>query len=525
MIGVAAAALLCAGLALADDPPVTTTTDTTTAVTTDTTPTLTDPTATATVTSGATATTAQTSTAAHKTTTAQHTATTPMGPACVGAGPLLLLLPQHRIRPVGAVSARVPAGAGSTGLSYPDNGAVLRADSERADVSGCTGAGATASSSLRRLSLFDGAVRVRALRSTLVPPKQPGKGWRLRATFAGLVVGGVLVEFKQRKTVPVGDWGILKRDGRHTLRTAPNATHSGLGWWQSALSLQLTAPHGGLPAGTRLMIGFVGADYAYARRAQGPTGRPLKATPPLEAGPYVFPVAGRVAFIDTYGANRSDVPGGWHHGDDIFALLGSPVLAVANGTVFRVGWERLGGWRLWLRDKQGNRFYYAHLSGYTKLARNGNHVRAGQQLGFVGHTGDAFTTPQHLHFEVHPKRFRKLGYNGAVDPTTYLQGWKRVVPATVLAPAPLPAGASRHGEGAVSDYRRLLVVRGVRRPPAAHTVLASAPVRPPLPLSPAAAAIEDGSPRHSLVLVGVAMIVSLAAVSGLVIRRRRRTEG
>ena len=522
MIGVAAAALACAGLALADDPPVPTTTDTTTAVTTDTTATTTTaaPTDTAPTT---TATTAKTSTAAPKTTTAHRTSATPKGPPCVGAGPLLLLLPQHRIRSVGAVSARVPAGAGATGLSYPDNGAVLRVDSERADVSGCTTASATASSSLRRLSLFGGAVRVRQLRATLVPAKQPGMGWHLRATFAGLVVGGVLVEFKQRKTVPVGDWGILKQDGRHALRTAPNTTHVGLGWWQSGLSLQLIAPHGGLPAGTRLMIGYVGADYPYARRAHGPTGRPLKATPPLEAGPYVFPVAGRVAFGDTYGAKRSDVPGGWHHGDDIFAPLGAPILAVATGTVFRVGWEKLGGWRLWLRDKQGNRFYYAHLSGYTKLAHNGNHVRAGQQLGFVGHTGDAFTTLQHLHFEVHPKRFRKLGYNGAVDPTTYLQSWKRVEPATVLAPAPLPAGASRHGEGAVSDYRRLLVVRGIRRPPTNLIALAAA-LRRPLPAS-VPASLESGSANYSLIAVLAAALASLVAVSGLALRRRRGSAG
>ena len=56
-------------------------------------------------------------------------------------------------------------------------------------------------------------------------------------------------------------------------------------------------------------------------------------------------------YIDTYGAFRSDVPGNWHHGDDIFAPLGTPVVAVATGTINRVGWEHLGGWRLWVRDR------------------------------------------------------------------------------------------------------------------------------------------------------------------------------
>ena len=513
-----ALALACAGLALGDDIPVPTTTDTTTAVTTDTTATVT--TAPAPIDTTPTTPTTTTTTAA-ATTTARHPATAaPTGPPCVGAGPLLLLLPHHRLRSVGAVSARVPAGAGATALTYPDSGAVLRAVAERADVSGCAGANATATSSLRRLSLFGGAIRVRTLKATLVPAT---KGWRLRSTFKGLVVDGVLVTFKQRHSVPVGNWGVLKRDGRHTLRTAPNTTHVGLGWWQSGLSLQLIAPHGGLPAGTRLMIGYVAADYAYAPRKHGPTGRPLTVTPPLEAGPYMFPVAGPASYIDTYGGPRGDVPGGWHHGDDIFASLGEPVVAVANGRVFRVGWERLGGWRLWLRDKQGNRFYYAHLSGYTKLARNGTHVRAGQQLGFVGNTGDAFTTPRHLHFEIHPKRFRKLGYNGAVDPTTYLESWKRVTPVAVMVPAPLPPGASRHGDGAVSDYRELLVVRGIRRPPSKLAAFTSSLQRP-LPAS-AAAGVAAGSSAHSLVAALAAGLVSLVVISGLVFRRRRRSVG
>ena len=44
--------------------------------------------------------------------------------------------------------------------------------------------------------------------------------------------------------------------------------------------------------------------------------------------------------------------------------LGTPLLAVADGTIFSVGWNDLGGYRLWLRDRQGNQFYYAHLSAF-----------------------------------------------------------------------------------------------------------------------------------------------------------------
>ena len=40
----------------------------------------------------------------------------------------------------------------------------------------------------------------------------------------------------------------------------------------------------------------------------------------------------------------------YHHGDDIFGQLGQPLVAVADGTVFSVGWNKVGGNRLWLLD-------------------------------------------------------------------------------------------------------------------------------------------------------------------------------
>ena len=143
--------------------------------------------------------------------------------------------------------------------------------------------------------------------------------------------------------------------------------------------------------------------------------------------------------------------GNWHHGDDIFAPLGAPLLACADGTVFSVGWNDVGGNRLWLRDSQGNEFYYAHLSAFSPLAKNGRHVKAGEVVGFVGNTGDAQGTPPHLHFEVHPSSLLFMGYDGAVDPTSYLRAWQHLqdvrflpnvegwVPTVVTDPAPRPA--------------------------------------------------------------------------------------
>jgi Transglycosylase-like domain/Peptidase family M23 len=157
-------------------------------------------------------------------------------------------------------------------------------------------------------------------------------------------------------------------------------------------------------------------------------GSPSTATPVLLGGPYVFPVLGPAAFVDSFGAPRATVS--WHHGDDIFAPSGAPILAVAAGTLFSVGWNDIGGKRLWLRDRQGNEFYYAHLSAFSPIAVEGARVAAGEVLGYVGTTGDAQGTPAHLHFEIHPVSMLGLGYDGAVNPTGYLESWRRLTQPT-----------------------------------------------------------------------------------------------
>jgi murein DD-endopeptidase MepM/ murein hydrolase activator NlpD len=219
--------------------------------------------------------------------------------------------------------------------------------------------------------------------------------------------------------------------------------------------VKVTVDHGGLPAGSEIQIASADVHVQTATRGaattttttsttettpettvepssgdlpsqrprqsgkQKPT--PLKIQPKLTAGHYVFPVYGATSYIDTFGAPRADVT--YHHGDDIFGQLGQPLIACADGTLFSVGWNKVGGNRLWLLDSQGNQFYYAHLSAFAQNATNGARVQAGQVIGFMGNTGDAEGTPVHLHFEVHPVSLLYLGYDGAVDPTPYLDAW------------------------------------------------------------------------------------------------------
>ena len=114
---------------------------------------------------------------------------------------------------------------------------------------------------------------------------------------------------------------------------------------------------------------------------------------------------------DDFGGPREIGP---HQGNDVFAPFGSPVLAVADGTLNRVGTLPISGNRLWLKTKAGDSFFYAHLSAFSPDAVDGRKVKAGTVLGFVGNTGDAEPTPPHLHFEIHPND------KDAVDPHAYL---------------------------------------------------------------------------------------------------------
>lgn len=118
---------------------------------------------------------------------------------------------------------------------------------------------------------------------------------------------------------------------------------------------------------------------------------------------FVFPVAGDVGFIDSYGAPRNVGTGyeHWHEGTDVMAAMGTPVVAVEDGVITRARPNSLGGNALRLTGESGHGFYYAHLAAYAPGIVEGAAVTAGQLLGFVGDTGDARGGAPHLHFEIH----------------------------------------------------------------------------------------------------------------------------
>jgi len=143
----------------------------------------------------------------------------------------------------------------------------------------------------------------------------------------------------------------------------------------------------------------------------------------------IFPVAAATTYADDFGQPR---PGGTHQGIDILAARKAPVVAVESGKVKFWTTSANAGCMLYLYGDSGTTYLYIHLNNdlttrndnrgtcvagvaYTRGLKNGAHVQAAQQLGYVGDSGDADGLHPHLHFELHPAN------GAAVDPFSFLQ--------------------------------------------------------------------------------------------------------
>ena len=348
-------------------------------------------------------------------------------------------------------------------FQYPGDGSIVSVGRSRAAVFGSPGSAATTQSFAETIvvSLFNGEIvagKVTAAVSAGASERFVGAD-TAASGVQGLRALGNDIASTPGATVTLEDWGSLTvlSGSSGSRKKGPPAAQASM----VALRIRLNAEHGGLPAGSEIVIGSAQATSAADVDAPpkpvvpGRNGRPARPAPDqpqlppapepdvggdvpggpvkvapeisarLSSGGFVFPIYGTASFGDSFGAPRPDVPGGWHHGEDIFAAGGSPLLAVADGTLHTIGFNKIGGYRLWLRDTEGDEFYYAHLSAYSPLAVEGRSVKAGDVIGFVGNTGDADGGAPHLHFEIHPASMAGLGYDGVVAPYSILLAWRR----------------------------------------------------------------------------------------------------
>ncbi len=195
---------------------------------------------------------------------------------------------------------------------------------------------------------------------------------------------------------------------------------SGNGFWDPAVAASTApSPNGENTGPTSEAITYKFTVTTVTKAKKKPVGGAIETSNPLKT----CPVRGRGSFSDDFGAPRYSGGFHLHQGNDVFAALGTPIVAPFDGRAVQTP-NQLGGLAVTVYGAQGY-VYNAHLVAYGKLGD----VRAGDVVGFVGNTGDASGGPWHDHFEWHPAQvparahvspYRVSDLSGAVDPFPYL---------------------------------------------------------------------------------------------------------
>lgn len=156
--------------------------------------------------------------------------------------------------------------------------------------------------------------------------------------------------------------------------------------------------------------------------APAATATPPKATPASRIPPgtnLLLPVQGiePAQLTDTF----DDARGGGsrvHEALDIMAPRGTPVLAATSGTIEKLFTSDAGGLTIYqFGPRREHTYYYAHLDRYAAGLREGQAVRRGEVIGYVGSTGNASEDAPHLHFAIFVLGPEKRWWQGtAIDP-------------------------------------------------------------------------------------------------------------
>lgn len=130
-----------------------------------------------------------------------------------------------------------------------------------------------------------------------------------------------------------------------------------------------------------------------------------------------------VTYADSWGEGRSYGGDRSHEGCDVMGDKMPrgfyPVVSMSGGVVEKAGWLEQGGWRLGIRSRSGAYLYYAHLYRYGRDWKEGDEVRPGELLGFMGDSGygkeegTVGNFPVHLHVGIYLKteNFEELSVN------------------------------------------------------------------------------------------------------------------
>jgi murein DD-endopeptidase MepM/ murein hydrolase activator NlpD len=142
----------------------------------------------------------------------------------------------------------------------------------------------------------------------------------------------------------------------------------------------------------------------------------------LKARRLTMPVVGvrSDALVPSFTQARGDRT---HEALDIMAPAGTPVVAVEDGTVAKLFTSKAGGFTVYHFDPSRSvAYYYAHLQGYAPGLEDGDTLRRGQVIGYVGSTGNADPKAPHLHFAIFRLGPERRWWEGtAIDPYLVLR--------------------------------------------------------------------------------------------------------
>ena len=149
------------------------------------------------------------------------------------------------------------------------------------------------------------------------------------------------------------------------------------------------------------------------------------ASTPAEPPALLLPVQGMAAsdLRDTFDDGRDDDQRG-HEAIDMLAPRGTPVMAVDDGRIVKLFLSKPGGITVYQFDPTGTfAYYYAHLDRYADGLAEGQTVRRGSVIGYVGSTGNASPEAPHLHFAIFRLGPEKQWWKGEpINPFRYLGG-------------------------------------------------------------------------------------------------------